>query len=346
MWEGVIWYGGPAGRAAVLYSVVVGAVREFWVKTAGADAKVHEIPAGIGGSGGGGSTGGGSGGGSGGTDNGLSDASYIIEYAVNTTVNGGIRYQAFRGPISGFRIRREPEGAVWYEFLCWGALDRVFNPDCVNVARITGNGPFWLSLVSFAATSVVSIKKCPEGIPVDPALIPGLVEEGFYTPPGPLEPNPYEALVSAFESKIFTLTKSNLNDEDEEFGELKYQSLVDGTVADLGTTPDPQDWRGEAVSLTPTAQIEGLQPCADAYLASDNALLLDDNLYTIDLGQTIDGQTLRSRLQTSTATIAATLTTRTATNAGASCTLGTPAESTVQVPSPGRGTVEGITYLP
>ena len=55
--------------------------------------------------------------------------------------------------------------------------------------------------------------------------------------------------------------------------------------------------------------------------------------------------TLEDYLSTIDGTIDATLTTRTATS-GVTCTLGTATESTVQVPSPGRGTIEGITYLP
>jgi hypothetical protein len=85
--------------------------------------------------------------------------------------------------------------------------------------------------------------------------------------------------------------------------------------------------------------------CLTDSIYDPQSILSGGNLYTIDLSQIINGQTLQQRLQTSPDTIAATLSTRTATS-GASCTLGTAAESTVQVPSPGRGTVEGITYLP
>jgi hypothetical protein len=155
---------------------------------------------------------------------------------------------------------------------------------------------------------------------------------------------PYEVFVSANDDRLFILIKSELNDDDEEFGELRYQSLIGEALAGLGSTADADDWRGDAVSLTPTAGITAADICSNDYLANPEALLNSGNLYSIALSQTIDSQTLQQRLQTSPDTIAATLTTRTATS-GASCALGTVAESTVQVPSPGRGTVEGITYL-
>lgn len=117
------------------------------------------------------------------------------------------------------------------------------------------------------------------------------------------------------------------------------------TVYDSPPLPsNDDDWRKALVSFAPPA-LGSLSSClADAIYLPDG-ILTGGNLYRIDLDQIISGSTLRDRLQSSAATVTATLTTQTATS-GETCTLGTAAESTVQVPSPGRGTIEGITYLP
>jgi hypothetical protein len=122
---------------------------------------------------------------------------------------------------------------------------------------------------------------------------------------------------------------------------------IDDDLTRYAATAPPvnlDDWRRELVPLTPP-DFSLLGACLVDYIYDPQAILDGGNLYTIDLDQIISGQTLRNRLQTSAATVTATLTTQTATS-GDTCTLGTAAESTVQVPSPGRGTIEGITYLP
>jgi hypothetical protein len=183
------------------------------------------------------------------------------------------------------------------------------------------------------------------GGPVTPPSWP--TDDPPPTPPDPIiEPVPYECFVSASLGKtIFILIKSDVDDSGQEFGILKYQSLVGDELDDLGDTPSLEDWRGDAVSLVPTESVPVSTVCLDDYLPNSEVLLDADILYTIDLDQTISGQTLRTRLETSPDTVTATLTTQTATS-GETCTLGTATTSTVQVPSPGRGTIEGITYLP
>lgn len=170
--------------------------------------------------------------------------------------------------------------------------------------------------------------------PPDPPALP--------LPPVPVE---YDALTSAAPGVIFVLIKYK-QAAGGDWEEVEYLMLERDTVTDLGLSPAVEDWRGEAVSLIPTQDITASLSCVDDYLPDDSAFLRSSTLRRIDLDQDISGDTLRTLLQTSTGTIAATLTTRTATDTGATCTLGTPSTTTVKVPSPGRGRIEGITYLP
>lgn len=179
-------------------------------------------------------------------------------------------------------------------------------------------------------------------------ILPG-DETGPFDPPTGGEPsiisNPYEAFISSTNNKIFTLIKSNLNNSDEIYGEIKYQSLVKRTLTDLGNSGDTFDWRNEAVSLTPTSEITSSDSCVNDYLYNPQVNLINNTLYQIDLEQNIGGDTLISKLQTSAANVNATLTTQQF-NSGASCTLDPIIESKIKVPSPGRGEIEGITYIP
>lgn len=120
---------------------------------------------------------------------------------------------------------------------------------------------------------------------------------------------------------------------------------ADGVIYSAPPVPvNLDDWR-RALAVFGEPDTSTLDACLAQNLRRTDSILTSGNLYRIDLGQAISGNTLRDRLQTSPDTVTATLTTRTATS-GAACTLGTAVESTVQVPSPGRGTVEGVTYLP
>jgi hypothetical protein len=249
------------------------------------------------------------------------DIRYTAVNSIGTTVATSLRLTTYFETTGGVRSNSDPD-SIFQRYTNEFRATDIFSQrhfDHEVVFNLESNFPDW-----------------PEPVP----------DGGSPTPPDPLlVPVSYEVFISAKNNRLFILIKSDLNDDDEEFVELKYQSLVGETLADLGDTADPDDWRGDAVSLTPTAGITAADICSNDYLANPEALLNSGNLYSIALSQTIDSQTLQQRLQTSPDTIAATLSTRTATS-GASCTMGTAAESTVQVPSPGRGTVEGITYLP
>lgn len=389
-------------NAFVLYSVITGAIREFWVKSAGFDVKVHEIPLEIE------------------VQAGWKCVDGVCSYSETEgvyatqaecessrnpsyqhekSITGGcVPWVVYRLTIEiTATVRAQLSSGAWSEFNYQGtlttlraggpirvngALGSSFNSPFLefwrppNSARLlrpvvdTGNGTEFQGLtrlatglntglaggwfnveISESSVSVTAVRddggpdSCGE-LEIPPENKGDIIG---YTcgslPTSPLTtPNPYEAFLSYSKPKVFTLIKSNLNDEDEEFGELKYQSLVGETLTDLGTTADPEDWRGEAVVLTPTTEIEATQPCTNDYLASNNALLKDGTLYTIDLTQDIGGQTLRSRLQSSTDTVVATMITRAATNAegSGSCALGNVQTSKIQVPSPGRGEVLGI----
>ena len=136
-------------------------------------------------------------------------------------------------------------------------------------------------------------------------------------------------------------------------GDAVYQSTFYGSNTTEGTEYFPGDeipgtegdWRASIVNYEISSSVSTGDSCLDLLLLDDDGLLDNGLYFNISLSQVIAGQTLRNRLETSPDTVNATLTTQSATS-GATCTLGTPQESTVQVPSPGRGTVEGITYLP
>jgi hypothetical protein len=174
---------------------------------------------------------------------------------------------------------------------------------------------------------------------------------------------PYESWLSVDVSTIYVTIKYLEeflfeDDPETEFDSYDKLALVEidrstGTITtevyDIGDSVPAQEgnWRspGNNFRLAENTDPTG-NNCLDAYLPSKEDLLKDDKLYTIALDQVIDDQSLQTRLQASPDTVTATFTTRTATDDGDTCTLGDEQTSTVQVPSPGRGNVEGITYLP
>jgi hypothetical protein len=395
-----IWYGGGAG-VAVLYSVVVGAVREFWVKTKKYDVKVHEIPDEIENPYPPDDIDGNPNGVPGvncssdtirvwarsiayqGVNSSASSASTAVQSAYfpgipadspPTSTSGIIAFEVnpdydvsdFNGIVRDISEYTTSGGFLWWttsivyrlqinqrRFIQRGGFQNgstfgVVNANYYRTDISRGQTSAFLSAF-LAAIPESGLIEGESDISYEIALVGagGCDSTNPGGPPGGPEfiPNPYEAFTSALKPKIFALIKSNVDESDEEFGELAYKKLIGETVSDLGSTADPDDWRGLAVSLTPTAEITSPDSCLEDYLDTDDGALIDGNLYRIALNQTISGSTLRTRLQTSPDTVTATLTTQTATS-GATCTLGTATTSTVQVPSPGRGTIEGITYLP
>jgi hypothetical protein len=172
--------------------------------------------------------------------------------------------------------------------------------------------------------------------------------------------NPYEAWISASEQAIYVLIKhlqETIDPDDTtrdsfdklQIIELDFNGAILSSSAYLRDDTIPinaLNWRDVLSNfILIDDQLTAGDSCIDLYKDDAFTNLLSGNSGSILPSQIINSQTLQQRLQTSPDTIAATLSTRTATS-GASCALGTVAESTVQVPSPGRGTVEGITYLP
>jgi hypothetical protein len=180
---------------------------------------------------------------------------------------------------------------------------------------------------------------------------PSIPDDDPANQPPPLRTNDYEA----YTSNNIVLVKGLLeteNDEPSVYAQMIYgdaskdgQPLTEKYLRPTIPAALENDWRESLVNYDVSESPFDALPCAESNMLSDEVTLVDGNLYRIDLNQTISGQTLRTRLETSPDTVAATLTTQTATS-GETCTLGTATTSTVQVPSPGRGTIEGITYLP
>jgi hypothetical protein len=330
----------PTLRAgvAVLYSVVNGAVREFWVKTATADVKVHEIP-----------------------------ATTSITYTPSTdfttgevTVGGSLTGNPITNSMGTARVRAKYgsitiacqltarvlntvtlTGTVTTTSEFFGgatvtdSADPVNDPTLLNVSRTFSGGCFELSIAtvswdgpddrggtggirSTGSSSDVVITVTPENGPVD-------VE--------------YEAWISAIPGATNVIVKNATALID------CFEISSPANVA-LFVSGESETWRAsqEVAVLLPDLPPSG-DACIDALRSSTSINLFEGQVYGIDLEQSIDGSSLRNRLQSSADTVTATLTTQTVTS-GVSCTLGTATESTVQVPSPGRGTVEGITYLP
>ncbi|MBD1918843.1 MULTISPECIES: hypothetical protein [Cyanophyceae] len=172
---------------------------------------------------------------------------------------------------------------------------------------------------------------------------------------------PYEAWISPAPDGVFAIVKhaeelffdcgTEGEIEEFEFTDLALLNQL-GVGASFSNGGDavitrPSNWRVESEDfLLVTAQPPTDKVCVDEYLGSRIDALAEDKIYRIDLAQLIDGQTLQARLQTSANTVTANLSARTATSGESVCELGEETVATVQVPSPGRGTVEGITYLP
>jgi len=370
-----------AGDAAVLYSVVVGAVREFWVKTAADDVKVYEI---------------------------ANEKIYAAEASWGNVGNivAGISAdpisasgELFAGTTQGFFVSPTQAGTLTLP----PGLSASFSVTVTGthlqhgVGRILSARPLiavsdagiesTTADVSFTGSSTVGTSETRSTtIPrVNSGTKTRIIDVGLYLTISAFSGNqqagisgtcttsvnsspftgltPYESWVSADDSTIYVALKyldEWLIEGDPETELDSYDRLVLATISrstgdittavfSIGDSVPAQEsnWRG-AINNFRLAEntAETDDNCTNDFLSSNDALLASGELFTIDLSQTIEGQSLQNRLQTSPDTVTATLTNRTATDDGDTCTLGDEQTSTVQVPSPGRGNVEGITYLP
>ncbi len=174
---------------------------------------------------------------------------------------------------------------------------------------------------------------------------------------------PYEAWMSATNEKIYVTIK-HLNDSlqqddpltaNDSFDRLQIielsrsGSIVATTAYQIGDSvpSNPLNWRDVLSNFRQVAdQPASLDECIDDYKGSSSTNLLNGEKTDIPLTQVISGQTLRVLLQTTSGSIAASLSTRTATSSGGACVLGAETLTTTQVPSPGRGRIEGIAAYP
>ena len=376
------WIQGGSAGVAVLYSVVVGAVREFWVKTATADVKVAEIP-------------------------------LTIPYVPMTSIGGVGASATFGGTTNerrGYNLLKDLTGIVpengyfrltgTYSFVWTGPTtppggtgnsawsNASVDQDHPNVGRVGWSAIFGLSTEAFggwgndgvfimpepSARSSSGGLLCAQGffnwsyIGTDDTYSPSAtwtitVTLSEYVGPSTI-PNDYTAWISSHGDELFVTIKdgvdlecgftdndgsSNVTPTVESVHKTKL-SLLDGNGD--GVTYDFDDpvtirdanWRNTQESFSVNA-FESDDLCVNEFSSNNFVNLIEGNLYSINPNQFIDGQTLRSRLQSSPDTVTATLITQSATS-GETCIRGTATTSTVQVPSPGRGTVEGITYLP
>ena len=332
-----IWYGGGAG-VAVLYSVVVGAVREFWVKTKKYDVKVHEIPLQ--------------------TEN---IPTTTFGNTVGSSINSGtITSSADIAFISARRSQFLMQVDVTANYIS-GFGSGTATPFTTG-ARVTvsaGNPTGSNSTASVVGGDLFGLACRPIGLSIEgTANISASVTYTILEASSSITTNPYESWISGGNNAIYGVIKHSqeiLNCTFDETPTLEFTdlALIDLPVLVTATysngdivTTRPGNWRQPLENfLRINDQPPSGSSCIDNYLGDNTSSLESSTLYRINLNQTISGQTLRTLLETSPDTVTATLTTQTATS-GETCTLGTATESTVQVPSPGRGTIEGITYLP
>lgn len=376
------------GTVAVLYSVVVGAMREFWVKTARADVKVHEIPisfeftptTSIGGVGSSATF-------SGTVNEGKSinllkdltgiapvggyfrlTGTYSFNWTGPSSRPGGNRNSAWTNETVDQDGQLLPGRVGWSSFFglntsssgTWGN-DVLFRMPPSSDFLFTASDRGLNCIQAFWPWNYIS-----PGVPYAASATWSLtVTISEYFGPSTVA-NTYASWISNDGNDIFITVKDSHSLDcgftpAESISEsikptvdgIEFQklSLLDdnavGTFYEQGDTVLRREanWRNvqEAFTLLP---LDSEDSCIDSFANNPVANLIAPNIYSINLNQVISGSTLRNRLQTSPDTVAATLTTQTATNEGESCTLGTSTESTVQVPSPGRGTIEGITYIP
>lgn len=158
----------------------------------------------------------------------------------------------------------------------------------------------------------------------------------------------YEAYLSEAQKQPVTLIKHNLNGG--VFQDLIYQ---EGLSIDLQqATNNPalptillNTWRDLIVNYNTAANYPGGGPaCTDAYLFEPDVNLKNQKFRQIDLDQDVNGITLREHLETISGKVNATVDEANFAENG-NCNLGTLRQSRIKLTSPGRGKVEGIVWL-
>lgn len=330
--------GQKEGQVAVLYSVVAGEVREFWVKTAKFDVKVHEIST---------------------QKTATPFFSWGDAIGQSTTASGS------------FTTAND---------IAYFGDDYVICPPGTAAGLIVETTAQWLSGVGRRA--VVQSSLTNDGNSIVLSFFPTNTGSGSTVVSGPgagggdlakgrrfivraeffldsgtatvswsgsvthtissifggwLVPVAYEAWISATPTNIYVIIKYLQGflvvDDAEDFDSLQLITLnragdiLSSAAYVVGDTVpvNTSNWRDSFSNFLAVAnQSASGDSCVDTHRTNTSANLFDGNLYTVSGGS----------LSTQSATSEET------------CNLGSATTSMVKVPSPDRGTVEGISYTP
>jgi len=349
------WLYFPGGDTyAILYSVLSGDVREFWVRTDSTDSKVCEIPE-------------------------YEVQGYSTSYDAYISSAGQnifvmVRFNEPEGQLTTTNlfvnvsctlllVSMEPLFAVTYSASASVELtpnligiDPVFSYSGSTSASIAGTTDPQESepgspLGNFSdqqESTVVVTHNCPFTSTGTGTVIGGSRPEGAFVD------GEGSATLNAEASPVSI--GINWNNEDDLTGsdsdsETYYPNYAEGenqyyygqfpTVAYSSSEPTvlPGDWR-----LTWDTGDPSGSACVDEWQDYPDVLLYNNNHYLLDLEQVISGQTLATLLETSTTAVNATVEVSPFTENG-SCSLGATTEQILAISGPGRGNVESITLL-
>lgn len=161
-------------------------------------------------------------------------------------------------------------------------------------------------------------------------------------PPGPEEVYnwPYQATLSYSDvtGNYYVLVKHGYDQDDPEATEFKtldYFEVTPGQVITTLGSANSNDWRQDLYSTLYNEDIVVVDSCLSAYILSTDDALINSTLYEINTPGLINS--LKTQSQTLTISLSIIPATSNAT-----CVLGVATTQLVQIPSPGRGSVESI----
>lgn len=364
----------PPGKWAILYSVVAGNVREFWLRTEKGDQKLYEIP-------------------------------LITAFTPTTSAGGTGTTVSFSGTFSGFadpnlnfaRIRAFLPPNSYFQLtgsltMTWTGVSTVgqgrsagfilrladrdanggtsivastitpsdsgtFGNDFPDNFRVQNQGSGSACVIGGAAIELIFQGSfLPSEIS---ATYSATITIGQYVGPTTM-PNNYESWMALSpRGEVFVIVKDGIAQSCTEsltptFSGSTYErlSLITAQGNNISTATysqgdevitRPQNWRKALEDFLPIEdQPESGSPCADDYFPSKDVLLKNSKLYRLDLDQQINGQPLRSLLQSS-ASITATLEVAALSEDESGCNTGGPQQKQIKLKGIGRtATIEGI----
>jgi hypothetical protein len=129
-----------------------------------------------------------------------------------------------------------------------------------------------------------------------------------------------------------------------EWANIKIFKYTQGAIIEVSDF-DQVAWREAINSFDSILDLEDDNVCYDLYLADNEVAISKSSLYKLDLAQDIEGTSLSTLLETTTANQEVIYTVTPLDDSGPTCVAGIPITKRAVISGPGYGTIEGVSFV-